>query len=312
MKPASSTLINLLATGEFVQCDLYTIILTASGGSSTIRLTTSDVDVLYGGNTYSSKGPFVDSDGTKSGISKAVMHQKVGLDVDTWQVGIIPRSVDALTGSAYPDTLGGQPWIAAALSGALDGAEVQIDRAYWAAWPGTPPPFVPTAVLSSVFSGRVAEVDVRRNYLILNINSHIEMLSRTMMPRNLYQSGCFHNLFDGGCSLAAASFAVNGTVSTVASNSSFNSAIAAPGGSATYSLGRIKFTSGKNAGFSRMVKQKVGSTFSLMVPLPFQIQTGDTFTAYPGCDKQQATCNLFSNIANFGGEPYIPAPESTV
>ena len=39
---------------------------------------------------------------------------------------------------------------------------------------------------------------------------------------------------------------------------------------------------------------------------------GDAFTVYPGCDKQQSTCALFGNSANFRGQPFIPAPELSV
>jgi hypothetical protein len=43
------------------------------------------------------------------------------------------------------------------------------------------------------------------------------------------------------------------------------------------------------------------------VPAP-----GDTFIAYPGCDKTQSTCSgKFSNLVNFGGSPYIPVPETS-
>jgi hypothetical protein len=41
--------------------------------------------------------------------------------------------------------------------------------------------------------------------------------------------------------------------------------------------------------------------------------TGDTFTAYPGCDKTQNTCtSKFNNLVNFGGFPYVPVPEAAI
>jgi hypothetical protein len=45
----------------------------------------------------------------------------------------------------------------------------------------------------------------------------------------------------------------------------------------------------------------------LVVPAP-----GDTFTVTFGCDKTMATCNLFSNIQNFRGFPYVPPAETAV
>jgi len=51
--------------------------------------------------------------------------------------------------------------------------------------------------------------------------------------------------------------------------------------------------------------------FVLTQALPYAPAAGDTFVVYPGCDKSQRTCRLkFNNLANFGGFPYVPAPET--
>ncbi len=51
--------------------------------------------------------------------------------------------------------------------------------------------------------------------------------------------------------------------------------------------------------------------FILTQPLPYAPAASDTFTVYPGCDKSQRTCKLkFNNLANFGGFPYTPTPET--
>jgi hypothetical protein len=80
-----------------------------------------------------------------------------------------------------------------------------------------------------------------------------------------------------------------------------------PPGSGTFALGKITMTSGLNSGFSRMVRNWVApATLVLFRPLPFTVAPGDTFHAYPGCDKQQSTCTAFGNLVNFGGQSYIP------
>ena len=313
MKAASTALQSLLATGSFVQADLYTFTL-FGGGTSLI--TTLDADVAYGGNTWTSTGPYTDTPS-----NKATGHWKIGLDVDSWIVEISPRSVNPITGAAYPDKIGNQPWLAAARAGALDGATVQIDRAYWASWPvpwasplvpGYPSTPATDYILSNVFLGRVSQVDCTRVSAIITINSHLELLT-TLMPRNLYQASCAHQLFDAGCTLTAASFAVNGIVTGIGATANLLSAtIAAPSGSATYALGRMVMTSGANAGFSRGVRTWDGTVFTLISPFPFTMQSGDAFTAYPGCDKSQVTCNKFSNIANYAGENFIPVPETAL
>jgi uncharacterized phage protein (TIGR02218 family) len=53
------------------------------------------------------------------------------------------------------------------------------------------------------------------------------------------------------------------------------------------------------------------SNFTLLNPLPLVPSAGDAFTAYPGCDKTQATCTTkFANLGAFRGFPFIPQPET--
>src|SRR5579883_1803325 len=104
MKSAPSGLVTLLGTGQFVFCDLYQFTL-ATG--TVLRYTTADVDVTYGGNTYSS-ALFIDQLG-----NKASGHWKTGLDVDTWQIYVMPLDIDPVTLAPTPVTIGSQPWLAA-------------------------------------------------------------------------------------------------------------------------------------------------------------------------------------------------------
>ena len=84
-----------------------------------------------------------------------------------------------------------------------------------------------------------------------------------------------------------------------------------PSGSATYTLGTLQFTSGLNIGLWGFIVNWDGqSTLSLLEPMPFDVLPGDYFIAYPGCDKTLATCTAFGNAPQFGGEPFIPVPET--
>src|SRR5882672_7959583 len=192
MKPFPVGLDTLLASKIYVTADLYSFAL--SDGVTTLRYTTSDADVLYSGATWTSRGPFFDSINSKSRG-----HWKSGLDLDTWQVLVAPAPADPITGALYPAKILGQPWLAAARAGALDGAVVDVHRCYWSAWPAWPIPapgqMVPTYVLVDMFAGRVAAVDLTRTEAIVSINSHLEILARPM-PRNTYQAGCRWTLFD--------------------------------------------------------------------------------------------------------------------
>lgn len=258
---------------------------------------------------YSSKGPYFDSFNSRS-----TAHWKAGLDVDTWRVTVAPLKTDPITGVAYPATIYGLPWIAQVRAGALDGATVRIHRAYWSAWPSPwSSPMTPQYLLTDLFVGRVAAVDFTRTEVIITINSLIDMLSRPV-PREVYQAACRHTLFDTGCGLTRGAPWVNaGAVTGVTNNGVFQTNISAPDD--WWALGMLTWTSGNNLNFSRSVRQsrQTGGTVTLIAAMPNAVQVGDTFNIYPGCDKTLTTCtNKFANAANFGGEPFIPAPETAV
>lgn len=291
---------------------LYTVTM-AGGGVQ--RFTDADFDIfgnatsaLVNGFTYSSGGVRVDQEG-----SKTLAHLKIGTDTDTWTLVLMPRPFDLVTGVTFPDTIGSVPFLQALQNGAWDAADVQVDEAYFSAiptWPMPPAGAVPVGC-RTIFAGQVAEVDTTNAVAIVTVNDYRSLFSISM-PRHFYQAQCRHTLFDAGCQLSAASYAINGA----ASNGSTQGVIvaqglAAPQGSGTYQLGRIVFTSGQNATFQRTIKAWDGAfTLSLLNPLPFAVAPGDTFTVYPGCNKQLTTCEAFGNQINYGGQPYIPPPET--
>lgn len=288
---------------QLALADCYEFTL-ASG--PVLRYTDADRDITFSGKTFSGKTVRFDDPGNKAAVA-----WKSGSDVMTWQVYVFPRPQDVLTGAPYPDTIGSQPFIAACVGGALDGAQVTIYRAYFPDFPpASAAAMAPTGAFI-VFSGRVAAVDMGRSGMALTFNSWTDVLSLNM-PRNLFQLPCRYTLFDAGCTLSAAAFAVTGSVSAVTSGAIFSSAIAAPGGSATYALGRILMTSGNNNGFGRMVRSWAGGVFTLVAPFYFALAPGDTFTAYPGCDKTIAQCTAFGNFQNYGGDAFTPEPEAAV
>jgi uncharacterized phage protein (TIGR02218 family) len=59
------------------------------------------------------------------------------------------------------------------------------------------------------------------------------------------------------------------------------------------------------------VKSWTGGIVTPFLPLPSPPAPGDTVTLYAGCDRTMATCNSkFNNLANFGGQPFIPIPDT--
>jgi len=339
LSPQLTALFNDFVAGNcgMADFDLYTITLFGGG---VLRFTTADFDIsavspsaIVNGFTYSSGGIRVDQK-----ESKTQAHWKVGLDVDQWIVVLMPRPVDLVTGSAYPDTIGSVPWLQAAQGGALDAADFQVDRAYFRiplggsgfssgfssgfggpasplAWP-IPPGGAQSTGCKTIFAGVVAEVDTTNAIAALVVNDYRMLLSYSM-PRHYYEAQCRHTLYDLGCNasgnVSRAAYAIAGTCAVSSTQSLiYGVGLPTPRGSGTYALGQIQMTSGQNATFWRTIKSWDGSGgLTLLNPLPFAVAAGDTFQVYPGCDKLLTTCAKFNNTANFGGQPFIPPPEVT-
>jgi len=118
--------------------------------------------------------------------------------------------------------------------------------------------------------------------------------------RARYQRNCRHALYQRGCNLNRASFAVAGTVSAISGNTvTVSAASAQPNG---YYLGGMIM----HNGVLRMIVNHVGSVLTLFRPLP-GLAVSNAVTIYPGCDRSLATCiSKFDNRANFGGFPWLP------
>ena len=323
MKTVSSalaTLINASGGGTpLVQFDLYTF--TLQGGGQ-LLYTTADFPIFAADATIW-QAPKIDGSGNlwTAGItwapgvidsegSKSTGHWKIGLDSDSWNVKIAPRALDPISGTTFPDTINGVPWLQAARSGALDNADLIVSRAYFSAMPTHP---IPVAGLSPVgtliiFRGMVGQVDCSTSAAYVTANDYKSLLNQ-QMPRNLYQASCRHRLFDSRCTLSAGSFTGTGTAGVGSTRGNILATVSAPGGSATYTLGTLTMTSGANSGFSRVVSHWGGGAFTLLSPFPMDVAAGDTFSVTAGCDKSLATCAAFSNTVNFGGSPYVPIPE---
>lgn len=77
-----------------------------------------------------------------------------------------------------------------------------------------------------------------------------------------------------------------------------------------FNYGLLTFETGANAGFSVEIKIWDANASQLhffpQMP-PFDIEVGDKFRIYPGCDKRDATCAAkFDNILNHLGFAFIP------
>jgi uncharacterized phage protein (TIGR02218 family) len=203
---------------------------------------------------------------------------------------------------------------AAIRAGILDGADVLIQRAFFPPIAGNQlVPFaglVPTGLMT-VFRGLVGDIYMQVGAITVSILDYRTLFS-IQMPRNIYQAGCRLTLYDAFCKVSAAAYAKTGHVTGVTTRKLFSTDAAAPGGSGDYTLGRVAFTSGANAGLIRSISGWDGAhMIELVSPFPYDIAVGDAVTLWPGCKKTTTDCTAFNNLINFPGEPNIPPPTTT-
>ena len=281
MRSASSALIALLnSSQQLIVCDCFTLTLITG---TVLRYTTRDVPVTYNGNVFLASGPLIERSRTRT---------VMGLEVDTMDLTLTPNATDMI---------GSQTLIQAVASGAFDGGTVKQERVFFDASGAVVGGYVG-------FVGDLADVELDRFEVKVVANSKVHLLN-VMLPRNRYQPGCMHTLFDAGCGLNRASFAVAGTVSAGATRFVVPSGLAQASG--YFDQGYMEFTSGPLTGLKRTVKSQVAGVVTPLSPMPLAPVTGNTFTIFPGCDKLQATCSgKFANLPQFRGFPYIPQPET--
>ena len=276
----ANALATLLATRQFVMADLFTLTLARTG--QTLTFTNVDRPVWWN-NTY--------YDPYSLAIEGLQFKKSVGLTVNEQAISL----------SATRDLLiDGRPWFDEIANGLLDHAEIRRERVFAPDWNSTP---VGSVIL---FDGIVSTIDsLTTTQCQLKVKSYLSLLNQPM-PRNSWQTSCLHTLFDAGCTLAKTAYQVIGQVGAGSTLNTLNWNGATSG---YYWQGTITFTSGPNTGLSRTIKLATGSQLMLHLPLPWMPLTGDSFFAYPGCDKTFATCkNRFNNTANNRSYPFIPTP----
>jgi hypothetical protein len=193
-------------------------------------------------------------------------------------------------------------WQAAARAGALDGAEVLLEK----------------VIMSSGRRDDARHADsvlgAGRRRLCRGRKSSIEVQSdmvrlQAQFPRNTYQPGCLHTLFDSGCALSRAAFLQSGTVVAGSTVSTVNISVVQPNG--YFELGTITFTSGANAGLSRLVKYHASNSRAVDSAAADGARRS-RYVHYRARVRQEAghLPTKFNNLSKFRGFPVVPSPES--
>lgn len=146
-------------------------------------------------------------------------------------------------------------------------------------------------------------------------NLRQKALLETFTPSCRYGFG---STLDARCPVNLAAITVSGSATSTAVPAASNAATrrividnsrAEPDGH--FDLGILTFTGGANAGAKSEIKRFEDGVFVLWSPLLFPIETGDTYTATPGCNKSPTDHMRFnSDMIDYGGFPDVPGSDS--
>jgi hypothetical protein len=312
MKPASPALVALLnSSTEFIAADLWTF-------------------TLEGGTQYLFSGAQTAITDTTTGRF-FVLGPRFERSTTRVVIGIQSDELDVMIYPAATDLLGATPWETAVWQGQLDGATVQLERAFMgAAGGGYGDTSAGTVVL---FAGRVSDTEISRSMISVKVRSFLDLLN-IEMPRRLWQPSCTHNFGDAMCgynrvlgqNAAGTSTGVGALTFASTAGSTAIQINGVPTTSSPYALGTIIGLTGTNAGQTRTISTFVsGQYLKLALGFLSTPDGGDEFQILPGCDRTLATCGgVFlnsrvtpsgynpANAERFGGMPFVPPGENAI
>jgi hypothetical protein len=308
VKPASPALIALLSSStEFVMADLWTF--TLQGGASHLYSGGATAITDQATGRVFALGPR---------FERSTTRVVIGIQSDELDVRIYPLATDPL---------GAASWDQAVWQGQLDGAVVQLERAFMPSWGNTSPG---TVVL---FAGRVSDLEASRTMIVLKARSHLELLN-IQMPRRVWQPSCNHNFGDAMCGYDRVNgkngegtpTGIGALTFACAAGSTATTILGAPVTTSPFVLATITGVTGANAGQSRTITGFAsGTSVTLKLAFLSAPAAGDQFQILPGCDRTLAACGgVFrnsrvtpsgynpANAERFGGMPFVPPPENAI
>ena len=194
------------------------------------------------------------------------------------------------------------------LEGRWDSAAVEVFRVNWAA----------PAQRVLLRRGAVGEIRRGRVAFVAEMRSLAHQLGQTV--GRVFQGACDARLGDARCGveLDDPAYRASASVSAVQRARAFTAAGLGGFAAGWFTLGRLDWTGGANAGRVDEVRAHgvVGgvaggvAAITLLEAPVRPIAPGDAFVLRAGCDKRIETCaGKFANVVNFRGFPHIPGED---
>ncbi len=156
-------------------------------------------------------------------------------------------------------------------------------------------------------TGWLGEVTVKDGQFVAEVRGLTQQLSQTI--GELYAPGCRARLGGSRCKMNMTGFTHIGTLTSVSDRNIFTDSTRTEE-DGYFAFGLMTFTSGANAGLSMEIKEFANGQFITVLPMPYDVNVGDGYSAEAGCDKTFETCiSRFNNAVNFRGEPHVPGTD---
>lgn len=187
------------------------------------------------------------------------------------------------------------------IAGLFDHANVELFIAYWAGQSiGTLP----------LRTSWIGEIQIKGVQFRADLRGIAQKLQQVFIQTTSLE--CRWTFCDPKCGLNAATYTRNVTVTAVESNDTFDANILS-GDQNKFQWGLARFLTGNNAGGEMEIIRNFNTRIQLFLPMPFDVQVGDTLQLIYGCDKVFRTCNtVYNNADRFGGEPFLAGSDLLV
>lgn len=180
------------------------------------------------------------------------------------------------------------------IAGLYDNANVELFIAYWAG---------PQIGILPLRTSWIGEIALRGSDFKGDLRGIAQKLQQMFISTTSLE--CRWSFGDAKCGKDLGAFTRNLVITNKEGNGTFDANIATPD-HGLFQWGLAKWLTGNNAGADMEIIRNFDKRIQLFIPMPYDIQLGDTVQLIMGCDKVFRTCNKrFDNAARFGGEPFL-------